>query len=116
MEPTVVVISADGALRRALVSRLGRAVSIAAEVRSDFTSGRRLTTSDILIIPAAELSPARCRALALEGLHVVVLAALPRQADEQSYLDAGAEAYLPMTVDPAPLVEAIGRISTVLTG
>jgi hypothetical protein len=112
----VQVITADGALRRALSSRLGSALPLAAEVRSDLTSGRRFAPSDILVIPAAELPPARCRALTQHGLHVVVLAAFPRRIDEQSYLDAGAEAYVPMTVDTAMLVGAIERISAVLPG
>lgn len=69
-----------------------------------------------MVIPSAELTPGRCRELAAEGPEIVILAAFPRQIDQSSYTAAGAAAYVPMSVDAGPLIEAIRRLSTSMDG
>lgn len=115
MEPIVRVVSADEALRRALVSRLTPVIDIKMDTESSLSPERALRASDILVIPAAELSPPGCQDLVDEGFHVIVLAAVPRPVDEQSYRAAGAADYIPMTIDPAPLVDAICRAARLAT-
>ena len=116
MEPTILVVSSDGALRRALVSQLSAALPLNVEAHANLARGTGTGPSGIVVVPAAELTLSHCRGLVQEGLRVVVLAAFPRQIDQESYIDAGAAAYLPMTTDPAPLLEAIIRVSESVPG
>ena len=79
------------------------------DTESSLAVERITPASDILVVPAAELSLPACEDLASRGFQVIVLAALPRPLDEASYRAAGATAYVLMTIDPAPLVDAIQR-------
>lgn len=111
MGVAIVIVSADAQLRRALLSRLGSALDASIEVRPEPAAGRPLLPSDVIIVPAAELSAAKCRELAQGAMRIVVLAAFPRQIDEASYLAAGAAAYVPMAVDARPLIDAVRQLA-----
>ncbi len=116
MEAVVRVVSADGALRRALVSRLTDAPGITARVQADVPRDWDFPSGDILVIPATEVPPKRCRSLVAAGIHVIVLAALPRQLERASFLAAGALAYVAMAVDLSALTDAIQRALTSIAG
>lgn len=107
MEAVVRVVSADGALRRALVSRLANAPGITARVQADVPRDWDFPEGDIVVVPATEVPPNRCQSLVASGVHVIVLAALPRQVERASFLAAGALAYVTMAVDLSPLTDAI---------
>lgn len=109
MEAVVRVVSADGALRRALVSRLTNAPGMDVRVQADVPRDWNYLRGDIVVIPATEVPPARCQSLAASGIHVIVLAALPRQTERASFLAAGAFAYVTMAVDLSPLTDAIQK-------
>ena len=62
--------------------------------------------ANVVITLVTECSTDRCRELAAEGVRVIVLAPVPRDADRERYTAAGAF-YLPMTLDRTLLVSAI---------
>lgn len=107
MEATVHVVSADGALRRALVSRLTHADGITARIASGVPHSWDYPEGDIVVVPATEVPPTRCQALVAAGNHVIVLAALPHQVERASFLASGALAYVTMAVDLSMLTDAI---------
>lgn len=63
-----------------------------------------------LVTSTTQCSPAECAGLAEAGMHVIVLAAVPSEFQKGLYESAGAAAYLPMTLDLAPLIAAIKRV------
>jgi len=107
MEAVVRVVSADGALRRALVSRLSNAEGLTARVQADVPRDWDFPEGDVIVVPATEVPPDRCQSLVAAGVHVIVLAALPRQVERASFLAAGALAYVTMNVDLSSLTDAI---------
>lgn len=107
MEAKVHVITSDGALRRALVSRLQNAPNLPVTVLPERPENGHYAPGAILLIPVTELPISRCEELARLGLRVIVLAAMPRDADASRYREAGAAAYIPMSVDLTPLFETI---------
>lgn len=107
VEANVHVITADGALRRALVSRLQNAPNLPVTVLQERPENGHYAPGEILLIPVSELPLERCEELARQGLRVIALAPMPRESDGVRYRDAGAAAYIPMSVDLAPLLGAV---------
>ena len=58
-----------------------------------------LRSNAILVSDSQEISVEACRQLSIRGIEVVVLAMLPHATHERQYAEAGASAYLGMTVD-----------------
>lgn len=113
MAVTIHLAVSDGSLRRALVSRL---VPI---LGSGLFAGvppvqRTIHAGDVVVSPAADLAVDDCERLSARGVHVIILAPLPRPSEEERYARAGAANYLPMAVDTAPLVQAIERAAFVV--
>lgn len=113
MAVTIHLAVSDATLRRALVSRL---VPI---LGNGLFAGvppldRTIRAGDVIVSPAADLSVEDCVRLAGRGVHVIILAPLPRPSEEERYARAGAAGYLPMAVDTAPLVQAIERAAFVV--
>lgn len=107
VEANVHVITADGALRRALVSRLQNAPDLPVTVLSERPDNGHYAPGEILLIPVTELPIPRCEELARQGLRLIVLAPMPRESDAAHYRDAGAVAYIPMSVDLSLLFNAL---------
>ncbi|WP_322819631.1 hypothetical protein [Tepidiforma sp.] len=102
------VVTADGALRRALVARLERAPGL-----REFTSGEvdyaSVQPGDVVISTPADCPPERAHELARTGAAVIILAAIPRPEEQRRYERAGVAAYIPMLIDGLDLVDAIRR-------
>ncbi|MGH2633713.1 MAG: hypothetical protein ACRDG3_09915 [Tepidiformaceae bacterium] len=113
MAVTIHLAVSDASLRRALVSRL---VPI---LGNGLFAGvppieRTIRSGDVIVSPAADLSIDDCARLSGRGVHVIILAPLPRPAEEERYAQAGAAGYLPMAVDTGPLVTAIEHAAFVV--
>lgn len=63
---------------------------------------------DILITTPSDCSGVECHYLAERGVRVILLAPVIRDFDRARYMEAGAIAYIPMLLDTADLVSAIG--------
>ena len=61
----------------------------------------------VLVAPASDLPVRSCRQAAINGLRVIVLAPVPRERDQLAYEDAGAYAYIPMSIDSRELGQRI---------
>ncbi len=105
MPVSVHIATSDPSLRRALTARLERTPGLTLS-SSDGTEGLQ-QPSDIVISPASDCSPERCAELAVNGVTVIVLAAIPRESERQRYASAAAAAYVPMAVDSQQLLSAI---------
>lgn len=68
-----------------------------------------LSPGDILITTPSDCSAVECHYLSERGMRVIVLAPVVREFDRARYLEAGAVAYIPMLLDTADLVAAIGN-------
>ncbi len=64
----------------------------------------------IVVATPSVVGAEECRALAARGIHVVILCPIPRPSDREAYLEAGAAAYVPMSVDGRELYEALRAI------
>jgi len=104
MMPSLHVVTSDGALKKALVTRLDRALGM--NLSHD---GQRHPPEpdDIVVSTTTECPAGRAAELAASGVHVIVLSAIPREDERDRYRQAGAEAYLPMSTDVTQLVDAI---------
>jgi hypothetical protein len=98
---TVQLAIKDERLRAALGSSLARHEEIAVAQRDDGVGPRAV------VVVAGESSPAACATLVATGAPVIVLTAIPRDAEERHYRAAGEYAYLPMMLDTAALLDAI---------
>jgi DNA-binding NarL/FixJ family response regulator len=102
------VVTADGALRRALVARLERAPGL-----REFASGdldfAAVQPGDVVISTPADCPPERAHEVARAGAAVIILAAIPRPEEQRRYERAGVAAYIPMLIDGLDLVDAIRR-------
>jgi len=107
MMTTVHVLTTDGALRRALLGRLERVPEIDRLVTGEADSPPQ--PRDIVVATASDCPTERVAELATSGVRVIILAAVPREGDRDRYRQAGARAYVPMTVDTALLVDAIAQ-------
>jgi len=98
---------ADAALGKALLGRVARSLNgtpVAAEGMFD-----SLVPGDVLITTPNDCSAVECHYLSQLGMRVIVLAPVIREFDRARYLEAGAMAYIPMLLDTADLVAAIGN-------
>jgi hypothetical protein len=102
------VVSADGALRRALVARLERAPEL-----HEHTEGAAgfegIGPGDVVVTTPADCPPERAHELVRAGAAVIILAPIPRPEERARYERAGAAAYIPMLIDGVDLVRAIAR-------
>ena len=108
MAVTIHLAVSDGSLRRALVSRLVPILGNGIFADAPPVQGT-MSAGDVVVSPACDLTTEDCALLAKRGVHVIILAPLPRPSEEKQYERAGAVSYLPMAVDTAPLVRAIER-------
>lgn len=68
-----------------------------------------LVPGDVLITTPNDCSAVEAHYLTERGIRVIVLAPVVREFDRARYLEAGAVAYIPMLLDTADLVAAIGN-------
>ena len=105
--PGLYVVASDRLLRRALLAKL-RSAHLEGVVMPERDGWLGAAESgDMVITPVADCPPERCTELARAGIRVIVLAPIPRDAERQQYLDAGASGYVPMTIDSNDLIAAI---------
>lgn len=106
---TIHVVTADGALRRALVARLDRVPGLHdhASGAPDFAAIR---AGEIVISTPTDCPPERAAELTRSGIAVIILAAIPRPGEQARYERAGVTAYIPMLIDGVELLRAIDRI------
>ncbi len=100
----VVVVASDGYLRRAIAARLQP------HAPAGFLAGSSLDLAapdDILLVPERECSPARCQVLTRQGISVIILASLPTDRQRTAYARAGADAYVPLSLDATTLIGAV---------
>ncbi len=64
----------------------------------------------VLVAPAPDLPVRSCRQATINGLRVIVLAPVPREREQLAYEDAGAYAYIPMSVDIRELAKRISAL------
>jgi hypothetical protein len=100
--PTIHVASSDRALLRALSAHLSHNGDLAVVGLEDTVD---LAGPALAVVPVADLTPDACRELTFRGVCVVVLAALPSERERETYLRAGAAAYVPM-LPGSPLLKA----------
>lgn len=106
MESTVVhVATSDVSLHRALRSRLTRTEPF--KVSAFEGAVGEAARGDIVVTTVSACPVEHCAELASQGVAVIVLAAIPRQAEADQYRAAGAAAYIAMTVDSEELLREL---------
>jgi hypothetical protein len=100
--PTIHVASRDPALTRALATHLERGGSLRVVSLDDTVE---LAGPALAVMSVADCPPQLCRELTFRGVCVVVLATLPSERERETYLQAGAGAYVPM-LPGSPLLKA----------
>lgn len=65
---------------------------------------------DMLVAPVGDCPVERCAELVRHDVRVIVLTPIPRDSERALYLDAGACAYVPMTIDSSELLLAIEAV------
>lgn len=108
---TVHVVTSDGALRRALLGRLEHVPGLNLLMR-DGTAGAP-KPEDVVVATTTDCPSERVAELTTAGVRVIILAAVPRASEQDRYRKAGAQAYIPMTVDTTQLVDAIQQAAAV---
>jgi hypothetical protein len=108
MKPPISVYFADAKLARTLGERLAAATGRRVDIVDDLLPA--LESSGPLVTSTTQCSPVECAGMTDAGRRVIILAAVPSAFQEELYGKAGASAYLPMSLDLGPLVEAIGRL------
>lgn len=108
MQPPIFVYFVDATLAKTLRGRLAAATGREVEIIPDLPTG--LKAPGVLVTSTTQCSPAECAGISETGHQVIVLAAVPSAFQKQLYESAGAVAYLPMSLDLAPLIEAIGEV------
>ncbi len=98
------VVTSDGALQKALRARLSGALGV--DLSHD-GQRRQPARDDIVVSTTTECPADRAAELAAAGVHVIILSAIPREEERVRYRQAGADAYLPMSMDVTELVDAI---------
>lgn len=107
MGVSVVVLTSDSALQKALTSRLERLQPVV----MGHDPGDPPASTEIVVTTVSECEPERCGRLTSKGAMVIVLAAIPREGERERYLQSGAAAYVPMSVDSAELLAEIQRLA-----
>ena len=102
----VYVVTADQALKRALIGRLQRDPDLTLPAHDGTFD--ELESGDLVLTTPADCSSALARQLATAGVKVVVLAPVSREDARARYEGAGA-AYVPIAVDTDGLFAAIRR-------
>lgn len=104
-DSSLAVYFADGKLARTLSERLAAAIGRPVSVVDSLPRSGYIP--HILVTSTTQCSPVECHGVVEEGTQVIVLAAVPSSFQKGLYEKAGASAYLPMTLDLEPLLEAI---------
>lgn len=103
---TIRVITADPALRNALVSQFERSGRFALT-----TVGEPVLDSagpdDIVVTTPADCPAEECLEMVQRGARVIVITPVPRERERQLYTSSGASAYLPMLIDGGELMDAV---------
>jgi DNA-binding NarL/FixJ family response regulator len=112
------IVSRDVRLKRALGTRLRQLQHLIVfdDVQDEtlppavYTNGHGPLPT-IVVAPSHDLTTGECTTIAQKGLHVIVLAAVPREHEREAYERAGAYAYLEMDISNRRLVECIDAIA-----
>lgn len=108
MPSPISVYFVDTKLAKTLSSRLAAATGRDVAVVDNLLTA--LDAPGLLVTSTTQCSPAECAGIAEVGHQVIVLAAVPSAFQKQVYENAGASAYLPMSLDLEPLTEAISQV------
>lgn len=98
------IVASDRSLAEQLRVRLEAVLDRAVTVLQSITE---TCPPAVVVATTSECSADECAGLTQAGVDVVVLAALPSTFQENSYRQAGARHYLPMSLDIAPLALAL---------
>jgi DNA-binding NarL/FixJ family response regulator len=100
------VITADPALRNALVSQIERSGRFAlTTVGEPVLDGAGL--DDVVVTTPADCPAEECLEMVQRGARVIILTPVPRERERQLYTSSGASAYLPMLIDGGELMDAV---------
>lgn len=103
---TIRVITADPALRNALVSQIERSGRFALTTLGEpVLDGAGL--HDVVVTTPADCSADECMEMIQRGARVIILTPVPRERERQLYTSSGASAYLPMLIDGGELMDAL---------
>jgi DNA-binding NarL/FixJ family response regulator len=111
MAVEVLVQASSEVLRFSLVRQLQYGGDLAVDASTPSAFHGRAT---IVVIPVADCSAFECRDLVESGAAVIVLAALPSDKQRDSYLNAGATAYVSMTPGSPELLDAVSNAASTL--
>ena len=98
------IVTSDLSLAEQLRVRLDSVLDHAVTVLHSITE---TTPPAVVVTTTSACSADECAGLTQSGVDVVVLAALPSTFQEDTYRQAGAAHYLPMSMDIAPLALAL---------
>jgi len=106
---TVHVATGNAALRRGLLAQFGQQPDLffVPEASRDGLAAE----GDVLISTPMDCPVERCAALAEKGVRVMILAPVPRDRERHTYSQAGAAAYLPMSVEHGHLLQEVERVA-----
>ena len=107
--PAIRVITADPALRTALVGHIERSGRFTlTTVGEPVLDGAGF--GDVVVTTPADCSAEECLVMVQRGARVIVLTPVPRERERQLYTSSGASAYLPMRVDGAELMDTLDAV------
>lgn len=103
---TIRVITADPALRNALVGQIERSGRFSLTTLGEpALDGAGL--DDVVVTTPADCSAEECLEMVQKGTRVIILTPVPRERERQLYMSSGAGAYLPMLIDGGELMDAL---------
>lgn len=88
-------------LARALCAHFAEPVKTAA------MHGGRTAPGDVVVMTCDSGAVERCADLTRHDVRVILVAAIPSEEEEAAFRRAGAEGYLPMSLDLHPLLDAV---------
>jgi hypothetical protein len=97
-------------LRFSLVRQLEAGGGLDVEAGGPAAPGR----ARIIVVPVADCSPPECREFIDAGAAVIILAAIPSDRQRDTYLHAGAAAYVAMTPGTPDLLDAVSAAAACL--
>lgn len=103
MERALRIAVGDARLRAALEGHLASRFRLLTEPDTMHAG----SAGQVVVAGSSYLTPSECADLVASGAAVVVLAPVPRDAERDQYLAAGASSYVAMTIDRESLVRAI---------